>query len=123
MFAPISSTKTNRSGSTLSETHPPGSPSGLVSLQRPHSPFFRLKTSLFKSRFMVERLRLLPIALHRKWRLSEMVAAGRSLMSASSNLSVVRSASAGHPPPRGSPQALSQALRGPHAGQARYNFY
>jgi hypothetical protein len=80
LFAPISSTKTNRWGFTLSET---------ITLQatlshssryhRPHrSPFFWLKPILFSSRLMVERLSLLPVTLCKRRHLSATVAAGRS---------------------------------------------
>jgi hypothetical protein len=57
----------------------------------------------------VESLRILPVTLSRKRRLSEMVAAGRTLTSSSRSLLATSSVFEGLPPPflgsRGSPRS------------------
>ena len=56
----------SRFGSVLCATpeHPPGGSSSqpLIPFQRPHSSFFWLKPSRFRTRLMVESLRLLPVS-------------------------------------------------------------
>src|SRR5215208_700367 len=83
----------------LGEHYSPSSSQPLVSFQRPHSPFFRLKPIRLRSLLRVGSLRDLPAKLSKKWRLSATVAAGLLRISSSRSLFVASSALGGLPPP------------------------
>jgi hypothetical protein len=96
VLVPISSTKTRGAGvERLGERHPPGRSLPFVSLQRPHSPFFRLNPIRFKILLKVGSLMLLAAKLSRRRRLCSTVAEGLVRRSSSSSFLVASSAMGG----------------------------
>jgi hypothetical protein len=96
---PISSTNTRRCGSTFPATITRQAALSHLSRSIASTIRFLLKPILLISRPTVESLKILPVVLCRKMRLSETVAVGRSLTSSLSSLLVTSSVLGGLPPP------------------------